>query len=234
MSGLEVAGVVLGALPLIISALEHYANGINTAKRFWSYKSHVRSLLCQINTERGIFVNTLDQLLTGIVRIDQMAYFIASVGGETWQEAGIEQKLKERLHDAYHVYLENVKGMEEALQAIMEKLALDPDGKVRRYVVLSSMAELGCIFNRTPAKLMKVSRCSDRQGAQIALFVSVRFAARSSLAKAPSLSLMSSCSGGALLTNDSLNLRTQMYSSRSSRGCSSASDNRNIPSNSAH
>jgi hypothetical protein len=28
MSGLEVAGVVLGAIPLVISALEHYGHGV--------------------------------------------------------------------------------------------------------------------------------------------------------------------------------------------------------------
>lgn len=28
MSGFEVAGVVLGAIPLVISALEHYGDGV--------------------------------------------------------------------------------------------------------------------------------------------------------------------------------------------------------------
>lgn len=131
MPGLEIAGVVLGSLPLIISALEHYANGINTAKRFWRYKTEVRSLILQINTERGIFINTLEQLLTGIVRIEQMANFMSSPGGQVWREVGIELKLKKRLRGAYDIYLDNVRGMERSLQTMMEKLALDPDGKVR-------------------------------------------------------------------------------------------------------
>jgi hypothetical protein len=156
MSGLEVAGVALGALPLIISALEHYANGINTAKRFWGYESGVRSLLSQINTGRGIFLNTLEQVLTGIVRIDQMAEFIASAGGEAWQEAGIEQKLKERLRDAYEIYLENIKGIEEVLRTIMERLALNPDGKVRAHFSTLSRAQVPSPYswalNRHPPK----------------------------------------------------------------------------------
>ena len=28
MSGIEVAGIVLGSIPLVISALEHYAEGV--------------------------------------------------------------------------------------------------------------------------------------------------------------------------------------------------------------
>ncbi|KAF1849283.1 uncharacterized protein K460DRAFT_280656 [Cucurbitaria berberidis CBS 394.84] len=129
MSGLEIAGVVLGSLPLVISALEHYANGINTAKRFWRYKTEVRSLILQINTERGIFINTVEQLLTGIVRIEQMTDFVSSPGGEIWREVGIEQKLKDRLRGAYDIYLDNVRGMEVSLRGMMMKLALDPDGK---------------------------------------------------------------------------------------------------------
>ncbi|KAH7385868.1 hypothetical protein BKA66DRAFT_569191 [Pyrenochaeta sp. MPI-SDFR-AT-0127] len=129
MSGLEVAGVVLGALPLVISALEHYANGINTAKRFWRYKTEIRSLILQINTERGIFINTIEQLLTGIVRIEQMSDFVSNPGGKKWGEAGIESKLKERLRGVYGIYLDNVTGMESSLHKIMDKLALNPDGK---------------------------------------------------------------------------------------------------------
>lgn len=133
MSGLEVAGIVLGALPLIISALEHYAQGVSTAKRFWHFKSEVRFLLLRINSEKATFVNTLEHLLTGIVRIDRMAGMLANVGGEEWQDEFIEQCLKDRLRGAYEVYLANVQGMAGALQKIMDKLALAPDGKVSHY-----------------------------------------------------------------------------------------------------
>ncbi|XPS80471.1 hypothetical protein M3J07_012448 [Ascochyta lentis] len=129
MSGLEIAGVVLGALPLIISALEHYAEGINTTKRYWKYKAELRALILQIKTERGIFVNTLEQLLTGIVRIEQMANFVASAGGQLWQEAHFDSKLRNRLKGSYEIYVENMKGIEMALRKMMKKLGLDPDGK---------------------------------------------------------------------------------------------------------
>jgi hypothetical protein len=130
MSGLEVAGVVLGALPLVISALEHYANGIHTAKRYWRYKLELKSLILQIDTERGIFINTLEQLLGGLVRIEHMTEFLSNPGGEAWQDAEIDLKLRDRLRSVYSIYLANVSGMKRSLEMIMEKLVLDPDGKV--------------------------------------------------------------------------------------------------------
>jgi hypothetical protein len=130
MSGLEVAGVVLGSLPLVISALEHYANGIHTAKRYWRYKLELRSLILQIDTERGIFLNTLEQLLSGLVRIEHMTEFLSNPGGLAWHD--VEVQLKLRLRSAYEIYFGNVNGMARSLKRIREKLALDPDsGKVR-------------------------------------------------------------------------------------------------------
>ncbi|KAF2122662.1 hypothetical protein BDV96DRAFT_639235 [Lophiotrema nucula] len=129
MSGLEIAGVVLGALPLIISAFEHYAEGIATAKRFWRYKTEMRSLIEQIKTTKVIFINTMEQLLTGIVRADQMDAFLSRPAGELWRVSEVDEKLKSRLRDAYEIYFDNVRGMEVSLKKIMEKLALDADGK---------------------------------------------------------------------------------------------------------
>lgn len=137
MSGLEVAGVVLGSLPLVISALEHYANGVHTAKRYWRYKSELRSLVLQIQTERGIFINTLEQLLGGVVRIEHMTEFLSNPGGNAWKNAEVDIKLKERLRAAYEIYLGNVRGMNRSLEVMMAKLQLGADGKVQALVVPS-------------------------------------------------------------------------------------------------
>jgi hypothetical protein len=131
MSGLETAGVVLGALPLIISALEHYAEGVRTAKRFWQYKSELRSLILQVRTEREIFVNTLERLLIGIIRIERIAEYLSHPGGELWRSLDLDVKLQERLRGSYEVYVDNVQGMNGALRNMMDRLALDSKGKVR-------------------------------------------------------------------------------------------------------
>jgi hypothetical protein len=130
MSGLEVAGLVLGALPLVISALEHYANGVQTAKRFFRYKSELEVLSLRIRTERCMFINTLERLLGGIVRIEHMSELLSSPGGDAWKNAEVDSKLKDRLRNVYKIYLDNVQGMDRSLRSIMGKLALNSEGKV--------------------------------------------------------------------------------------------------------
>lgn len=72
MSGFEIAGAVLAGLPLVIAALQYYAKGMGTAKRWHRYQPGLRSLVDLIDTEQTIFSNTIEQLLTGLVRSDQI------------------------------------------------------------------------------------------------------------------------------------------------------------------
>lgn len=60
ISGLEVAGVVLGALPLVVAALQCYAEGVTTARRFYRYQACLGSMIALIETERTIFLNTVE------------------------------------------------------------------------------------------------------------------------------------------------------------------------------
>ncbi|KAI4690174.1 uncharacterized protein J4E84_004356 [Alternaria hordeiaustralica] len=128
MSGLEIAGAVLGSIPLVISAIEHYANGISTARRYLKYQTEMEDLLRKIRTEQKLFKNTIETLLNGIASDERMSDIVA--GGNFWQEPDIELKLKDRLRDAYDIYLDNVCGMEASLQRFREKLALDQAGKM--------------------------------------------------------------------------------------------------------
>jgi isopentenyl diphosphate isomerase/L-lactate dehydrogenase-like FMN-dependent dehydrogenase len=130
MSGFEVAGIVLATLPLIINALEHYAKGVETVARWRKYAAGITFLILTVKTQRIIFTNTLEQLLTGIVRADDMMDVLKDAGGEAWRTADIHNQLKDRLRDAYSAYVGNVEEMHKALKAMMENLALDPSGQV--------------------------------------------------------------------------------------------------------
>ncbi|KAH6642192.1 hypothetical protein C7974DRAFT_350533 [Boeremia exigua] len=130
-SGLEIAGVVLGALPLVIAALEHYATGVQTFKRYWCYKGEFRSLLVRIRSQRTIYLNTIQRLLTGIVRVEHMANLMEDPGGAAWHDQHLNDELEKRLGRAYDDYRDNMEAMKSALKTMMKKLALNAEGKVQ-------------------------------------------------------------------------------------------------------
>jgi hypothetical protein len=130
MSGAEVAGFVLAAIPLLISGLEHYAEGVTTIRRYLKYKNELRSLLRNLNTEYDIFRNTCEELLEGIVPARKMALLLENPGSDLWKDQVIEQKLKNRLQSSYSGYLETVDDMEDAVNEFKRRLKLGSDGKV--------------------------------------------------------------------------------------------------------
>src|SRR5690348_11333638 len=60
MSGFEVAGIVLGSIPIIVTAIEAY---INFMRDWGKVATELKSLNRQLTTERAKLYNVLDQLL---------------------------------------------------------------------------------------------------------------------------------------------------------------------------
>jgi hypothetical protein len=127
MSGLEVAGVVLGGLPLIISALTHYNNGLQVSKRYSKYRTGLRALITQVETEHIIYTNTLEQLLAGILSSEQMATFLRNPNDKIYGDA--ETVLGSRLGQTYEPFCNLIVEMHQTLQGIQKKLALDHECK---------------------------------------------------------------------------------------------------------
>jgi hypothetical protein len=130
MSGIEVAGIVLGAIPLLISGLEHYAEGVATIRRTFKYQAEFRSLSRQLRVESGIFQNTIELLLTGCVAQDKITELLESPGGKGWQNPDVADSLRQKLGRVYDVYLETVESMSRTVHEFKARLKLNDDGKV--------------------------------------------------------------------------------------------------------
>ena len=131
MSGIEVAGLVLGAIPIVITGLEKYIQGVATVKRYFRYKNELKSLLRALSTEYDIFRNSCEELLEGLVPVQRLSFLLQDPGGKPWKDASLEKRLKQRLQDAYKGYLETVDDMEAAVEEFKDRLKLK-DGKVCR------------------------------------------------------------------------------------------------------
>jgi len=82
VTGVETAGLVLGSIPLILASLEFYAKGIAVTRRCFKYEQQFNSLINELRTENAICTNTLNLLLTGIVKQQDMAEFLADPRGK--------------------------------------------------------------------------------------------------------------------------------------------------------
>lgn len=133
MSGFEVAGLVLGALPIIISALESYEKSAGAIQRWRSYQRELRTLARGLETERVNLQNVFERLLIRIADAPDIEKMIENPFGPLWKEEHnpeVYHKIRQRLWRSARVFEGNVNEIHKALEELQEKLNIGADGQV--------------------------------------------------------------------------------------------------------
>jgi hypothetical protein len=132
-TGIEVVGLVLAVLPLIISAFEHYEEGVSTIEKFLRYKREIRSIIEALATENAMFKNSCEQLLSDFLGPVKLAEMLQNPRGETWAQPHVATELRARLDRSYDIYMIHVSNMDSAIKMLMKRLDLDDNGKVSHH-----------------------------------------------------------------------------------------------------
>lgn len=130
MSGFEIAGIVLGTIPLLISALEHYHDGVSTMQRWRRYQRERQNLVRILRTEQIQLQNTCESLLEGLVSPSEVAAMIREPFSGKWRHRKIQVKLRARLHDSIDVFESIVEDVQAAMVELARRLGVDTTGKV--------------------------------------------------------------------------------------------------------
>jgi hypothetical protein len=118
MSGFEIAGAVLGSLPLLISALEHYREGLQPLKAFINWNSDLPKVIRRLRTQQVLYEAALKSLLTRIVP-DETESMISTPNEGYWKDIEIQTRLQKRLDITYPA----VKCMIADIEGVMIKIA---------------------------------------------------------------------------------------------------------------
>lgn len=120
MSGIEVAGLLLGAFPLVISAMEHYEDVKKVSSTWWRIKrAHKKDLGrvkdCHLKFRLNLKELLLPLVLDGVVNTGEYESLLANPGGAGWKEDHVESALGERLTECHTRYVETLKDMIETM-----------------------------------------------------------------------------------------------------------------------
>lgn len=130
MSGFEVVGVVLGAIPLVISGLEHYAHGAATLKAMHDYEDVIDTLSTSLTTSFTIYRSSCEELLGPLMLADNVLTDLLESRGNNWSDKAICEALIERLGDMYYPYKRAVTLLHKRINKLKEKLDLNDNMKV--------------------------------------------------------------------------------------------------------
>jgi hypothetical protein len=116
LTGVETAGLVLAAIPIFISALEHYNDSLDPIKAFWEYDCQFPIQIRRLCNQHIHYEQTLRLLVAPIADSDRVATMIINPNGDFWTSNEMQIRLEERLQESYHVYHETINHMEEIMK----------------------------------------------------------------------------------------------------------------------
>ncbi len=119
MSGFEVAGIVLGSIPLVVTAIEAY---VTFMKDWGKAPAELKSLNRQLTTERAKLYNVCDQLLSDIVPQRDIEPMLQEPMGPLWQTKEANDKIRRMLWNSYAPFEKTVLEIQDALEDMMERL----------------------------------------------------------------------------------------------------------------
>ncbi|RJE18213.1 hypothetical protein PHISCL_09450 [Aspergillus sclerotialis] len=129
MSGFDVAGVVIGILPLLINQLDNYVRGIESLKSFRSRRYRIELMLycTRIRTQKCLLLNTLETALEDIGYEDDIDVLINDPEGPLWKDEVLEARLRREFGRDYDAFVGNLANASTLLQELCQRLGLSSD-----------------------------------------------------------------------------------------------------------
>ncbi len=126
MSGFEVAGIVLGTIPLLIAALEHCHDGVTTIQRWRRYQRERQNLARILKMEQIKLQNICEELLKGLAPASQIESMIKEPFGTQWKDSLIEARLRARLDNSLDVFQTTISDVQNSMTELARRLGVDP------------------------------------------------------------------------------------------------------------
>jgi hypothetical protein len=131
MSGFDVAGIILGSIPLLISGLEHYSKGVSTIKNMKAYESVLEMMIADFTTSSVIYRNSCEELLSPLMLPDVKFYeLLNDPKSKAWDSDELGKELRNRLGDSYEPYKSAVEKLNKRIDLLRRKLDLNDDMQV--------------------------------------------------------------------------------------------------------
>lgn len=126
----EVVGIVLGAAPLLISALEHYQDIAGPVVRFKNWRGELGTIITRLKTERISYGQNLEIMLLRTVGSDDLKRMIADPQSQLWRSDDFVEDMEIELGSAYDQCMGLVRNIAATLETIAVSLNIEGSDRV--------------------------------------------------------------------------------------------------------
>ena len=136
MSGIEVAGLAFGVLPILIEVVKSYKDIAKRARTLRHYSKEIKSISEQLSVHNGIFLNEVRLLLRAVEAEEDVESMLSDAADLRWTSRNLNEKLRTVLQDSFEVccdIIEDTKDIVESMSDEMRKfdVLLNHKAKVR-------------------------------------------------------------------------------------------------------
>jgi hypothetical protein len=121
VTGIETAGLVLAVLPLVISALESYKDGLQTIKRLYHSEAQLRKLIRTLKVQRSKYRTNLEKLIKAAAPDLGIQDVPEDFCDPIWH-GELNARAKAYLDDRYESFQVVVEDYQECIREIAKKL----------------------------------------------------------------------------------------------------------------
>ncbi|KAK2735765.1 hypothetical protein FQN57_001145 [Myotisia sp. PD_48] len=126
VTGIETAGLVLAAFPLIIAALEHYENGIDPAVRFLKWKGELSKATRGLYMGLTVYNQIISLLLGSIIDQEDLCVMIENPSSsDLWKDGYCAKMLRDKLQLAYDPCMSTIEDIKSIIVSLAKCLDID-------------------------------------------------------------------------------------------------------------
>ncbi|KAI5813171.1 hypothetical protein BZA77DRAFT_296157 [Pyronema omphalodes] len=128
VTGVETAGLVLGAFPLLLQGVEVYLNGSKKVAGLWNWRRQLRMIIREFTIEYSLFEMTCIRIFEELGDTESMGGISSLMDGkvEIWRNSDFEARLTHHMgENTARVFLSEVEQLHIMLEEVRKQLQLD-------------------------------------------------------------------------------------------------------------
>jgi hypothetical protein len=142
MSGIEIAGLVLGAFPLLIYALEKNRQGAEGVSDWWRIQRTHKKCHQELRYHQNLYEGNVERFLLPLVVDDgELAALMSDPAGDRWEDPELEVRLQQRLPKSYKLFLDTIGDINDLIESLKKEFGLNSSSFQARVTEV----RLGCL-----------------------------------------------------------------------------------------
>lgn len=123
MSGIEIAGLALGVLPILIEVVKCYSTVSKKVHTLRYYSTEIESISKQLKVHKGIFLNEVRLLLRSIEDEEEVESMLADASDQRWTSKRLNDKLSAVLQGSFEICRSIVEETKDIIEAMKEEMS---------------------------------------------------------------------------------------------------------------